>query len=258
MQPTAYPQVNDLLNHLLNHMQAILGDKLVGLYLYGSLVTGNYDDTISDVDLLAAIASDLTETEYNALDHMHQAVVAQRPQWDDRIEIAYLSTHALQTFKTESSEIAIISPGEPFNRKQAGIDWLMNWYVVRASGLTLYGPPSTTLIAPTSQAEYVQAVKDYLIASLEWLDHVYARPYQAYTILTMCRGLYTWTHGEPTSKIRAAAWAQQEMPQWASTIQNALAWRLAAASEKDVDHAATLAETRRFVHFVIDKILAGA
>jgi hypothetical protein len=34
-----------------------------------------------------------------------------------------------------------ISPGEPIHRIQAGMDWLVNWYLVRTGGVTLLGPP---------------------------------------------------------------------------------------------------------------------
>ncbi|KKU23014.1 MAG: hypothetical protein UX35_C0012G0001, partial [Microgenomates group bacterium GW2011_GWA1_46_15] len=43
MNVTPYSDVNRLLNTLLTRMQSILHDKLVGLYLYGSLVTGDFD-----------------------------------------------------------------------------------------------------------------------------------------------------------------------------------------------------------------------
>src|SRR5215204_1394287 len=120
-------------------MQAILGTKLVGLYLYGSLVTGDYDAEISDVDLLAAVSSDLNETEFDALKQMHNAIVANDKQWDNRIEVAYLSLHGLRTFKSERSPITVISPGEPINTKDAGSDWLMNWYMVQEKGVMLSG-----------------------------------------------------------------------------------------------------------------------
>jgi hypothetical protein len=71
----------------------------------------------------------------------------------------------------------------------------------------------------------------------------------------MCRALYTVTHGEQISKIQAAAWAMRELPEWASLIQNALLWRQ-AWRDKNIDHAATMPETRRFVHFILDRILA--
>ena len=126
MQPTSYPHINALLDSLLSYMQGILGEKLVGLYLYGSLVMGDFDNEISDIDLLAAATTDIDYVEFNALQKMQDDIVTKQKEWDDRLEIAYLSLHALKTFKTQTSQIAIISPGEPFHIKEAGKDWLMN------------------------------------------------------------------------------------------------------------------------------------
>ena len=67
MQPTPYDHVNVLLERLFAHMQAILGDKLIGLYLHGSLVTGEFDD-YSDVDLLAALSDDLDTATFDSLE----------------------------------------------------------------------------------------------------------------------------------------------------------------------------------------------
>ncbi len=255
MQPTNYAHVNDFLVDLLARMQSVLGEKLVGLYLYGSLVTSDYDDTVSDIDLLAVVAADVDMATFEALNTMQNGLLAQYPQWQDRLEIAYLSALALKTFKTQNSPIAVISPGEPFNIKEAGIDWLINWYVVREKGVTLFGPPPAVVIESIASTEYVAAVKAHMMAWREWInaDWIGSRPSQAYAILTVCRGLYTIQYGEQPSKIRAAAWAEKELPQWASLIQNAVLWRQ-AWRENEVDHAATLPETRRFVHFVIDRI----
>jgi hypothetical protein len=254
MRPTLYPDINDLLDSLLSHMQQTLGAKLVGLYLYGSLVTGDFDREISDIDLLAATSSDISETEFNALHKMQDDFVSKHTQWNGRIEIAYLSLHALKTFKTQASQIAIISPGEPFHFKEAGRDRLVNWYVVREKGVTLFGPPPQAIIAPVSKAEFIQVVKEHLIEWKEWFSVIHTRPSQAYAILTMCRALYTCRHGEQVSKLQAARWAEQELPEWSSLIKNAVLWRQAYRGE-GVDHDATLPETRRFVYFVIDKVL---
>src|ERR1700739_2040992 len=97
MNLTPYIDVNTLLNLLLSGIQKILGSKLVGFYLYGSLVTGDFDLESSDIDLLAAISSDLDETEFDALQQMHHDLAREHQDWDDRIEVAYLSVAALKT-----------------------------------------------------------------------------------------------------------------------------------------------------------------
>lgn len=253
MQPNLDPQIYAVIETLLTQMQLILGDKLVGLYLYGSLVTGDFDPTISDIDLLAALASDLSPVEFDTLDAMHHDFIAQHPQWDSRLEIAYLSLHGLKTFRTEASAIGIISPGEPFHIIEAGHDWLVNWYVVREQGIPLFGPPAQAIIGPIATEEFIANIKDHAAHWHEWLKDDAGVPYQSYAILTMCRALYSCTHGEQVSKIRAAAWVMEQLPQWADLIQKALRWRH-GWREDVADPAVILPETRRFVEFMQQEI----
>ncbi|MBI3647417.1 MAG: nucleotidyltransferase domain-containing protein [Actinobacteria bacterium] len=45
-----------------------LGVDLVGSYLFGSVVTGDFDPGISDVDTVAVLRSDLTAAQLAALE----------------------------------------------------------------------------------------------------------------------------------------------------------------------------------------------
>jgi predicted nucleotidyltransferase len=255
MYSTPYPDVNNILDSLLSQIHFILGGKLVGLYLYGSLVSGDFDYHISDIDLVAVTTSDLTDTEFNRLDEMHNRITAQYEAWQDRIEIAYISTTALKTYKSRRSQLAIISPGEPFHFKEAGKDWAINWYVVREKGVALFGPPPQTIIDPITKEEFIRIVIDQTKSWTDWLDHIQSRPYQAYAILTMCRALYAYKHGEQVSKKQAALWAQRELPEWAPLINDALSWR-EAYRDSQVDDQATLHRTLDFVRFAISRVTA--
>jgi predicted nucleotidyltransferase len=250
MQPTAYAEINELLDRLLSDIQAVLGEKLVGVYLFGSLVWGDFDADVSDIDLLVVTASDIDDEEFRGLQRMQQDFVDAHRRWDDRIEIAYLSAAALQTFKSHPSKIAIISPGEPFHIKDAGKDWLINWYIVQEKGRTLFGPDPQTLIDPISKPEFIRAVQEQAREWGDWIYHARRRKGQAYAILTMCRALYAYRNGEQVSKRKAALWAAQELPEWSTLINNALLWR-AAQDDESVDHDAMFPETLRFVQFII-------
>lgn len=255
MQETAYPDINEILDSLLSQMRHILRERLVGLYLYGSLTTGDFDFVTSDIDLLAATLCDLNDTELEELRKMHRDLARDNKAWEDRIEVAYLSVTGLRTFREQSNNMAVISPGEPFHVKEAGEDWLMNWYMVRERGVALFGPPPKAIIDPITHAEFVQAVRDHAAA---WGGGIELRPRrneQAYAILTMCRALYTHKNGEQVSKRQAALWTQEELPEWSRLIQSALEWRQ-AWREEQVDHTATYPETVRFVNFMRDQILA--
>jgi hypothetical protein len=250
MISTQYPEINRLLDVLLAELQRILRNKLVGFYLYGSLVWGDFDIDISDVDLLAALTSDLTPDESNALKRMHDDIAARFPAWQNRIEVQYFSTHGLKTFKTQVSPMGNISPGEPFHIIKAGRDWLMNWYFVQDHGVTLYGPPPSTLIDSISVVEFVQRARD---DAKEWRDRIKKienATGQSYAILTLCRALYTIRHRRHVSKSRAIEWAKKQYPEWATLLQNALIWR------KDPTYGgANLADTKRFVNFMIDQVM---
>jgi len=235
-------------------MQATLGSSLLGLYLYGSLVAGDFDDDISDIDLLAVTATDIIDDEFIALDQMHSAFVQEHPAWDDRLDIVYVSASALQAFGTQATTLAVISPGEPFHHiAEADPGWLMNWYVVQEQGHALHGPPAATFIHLISKEEFIQVVRGHARWWSTGIHNAHTRKSQAYAILTMCRALYTQTYGEQVSKHRAAAWAQEKLPEWSALIQDALRWRTAWRDD-NVDHTATFPETLRFVQFAIRQI----
>ena len=253
MYATEYDCVNRLLDDLLARIRSILGERLAGLYLYGSLVTGDFDLEISDIDLLAVTATDIDEGEAAALKRMHDDIAAEHKEWDNRIEVQYLALEGLETFRTRTTRMGNISPGEPFHVIGAGKDWLMNWYVVREKGVALYGPPPEAIIEPIQREEFIQAVVDHAHAWRVWIkDTKGSRPYQGYAILTACRALYTYRHGEQVSKKQAAQWVAKEFPEWAGLVLNALRWRSEARHVKVADPEATYPQAERFVHYVSD------
>jgi predicted nucleotidyltransferase len=254
---TPYPDIDGLLSDLLDRVKQILGQNLVGLYLYGSLVTGDFDPEISDMDMLAVVSSDVDEAQFERLHAMHDGLEAENPRWKDRIEVQYVSTHALQTFRTEKSQIAALSPGEPFHFKDAGSEWLINWYIIRERGQVLYGPDPRTYIPPISKGEYLQTVREHATMWVEWLEQPQDQAWQAYVILTMCRILYAIRFGEQPSKREAALWMQREYPDWAGLVRKALVWRKGERDEGPAQQA-TWPETARFVRFVAGLVHNGS
>jgi predicted nucleotidyltransferase len=78
MRVTEYANVDELLGALLSEVRNILGEKLVGLYLYGSLAWGDFDHEVSDIDLLAATTTGIDDEEFAALKRMVRPV---RVRW---------------------------------------------------------------------------------------------------------------------------------------------------------------------------------
>ncbi len=243
----AESEIRALLTRLVSGQKQALGDNLLGSYVCGSVVMGAFERGVSDVDTVAVLRGDLKEKEVTALDGLHHNLVRDSPQWDDRIEVVYLSADALQTFRTASSAAARISPGEAFHLITIDHRWLIDWYQLREEGVALLGPPAVSLVPPISREEYREAVREHMLAWPEWVGGLATRGNQAYAILTMCRGLRTWRTGDHVSKREAALWACDVLPEHAQQIRDALIWREQSRVEPRVDAAATRDAARGFV-----------
>lgn len=251
-QNTPYEEINSLLQLLLSQIKNILGEKMVGLYLYGSLVTGDFDIKISDIDLLCAVSSEVDTSEFEKLKNMHEDFAKTYKAWNDRIEVQYLSTDGLKTFKTQTTKMVDISPGEPIHILDAGKEWLVNWYMVQEKGLTLFGVSPATIIDPISKDEFIETVREH---TKMWRVKEISkrRGAQAYAILTLCRAYYTLKNGEQVPKREAAAWIQKEFPEWSPLIWDALQWRN-EQWENQTEDETVYPQTVKFVNFMIDQI----
>src|SRR5450756_3220920 len=105
----------DFVAALASEIQGVLGDDLVGLYLYGSSVTGGFDPGVSDIDLVAVTSPEVGALDLTGFGQMQHAFVSRYPEWGDRLEIFYVGRATLQSFRTSPGSLAVISPGEPFH-----------------------------------------------------------------------------------------------------------------------------------------------
>lgn len=251
MSALSHPEIAQLLDEFQSGIETAMGGDFVGLYLFGSLVYGDFTPGVSDIDLLAVSRRSVTEVDTDRLRAMHRALIDRYPEWNDRIEVAYQSLHGLRTFHTERSPMGIISPGEAMHLIEAGDDWLINWYFVLDHGITLAGPPPETIIAPISHEAFVTAARDQGRRWPSELRHVKDQRGESYAILTVCRALYTHHTGELVSKIKAARWVQGRHPEWTDLIEMALERRLSAEDNGPVD---TFEDTVRFIDMVVAEI----
>jgi Domain of unknown function (DUF4111) len=210
---------------LLADVKNVFGDRLVALYLFGSATTCAFESGISDIDTVAVLAGDPTDPDVAALASLHENLARENPEWNDRIEVDYVSAEALSRFRAHSWPAARISPGEQLHRIEIDRRWITDWYQVLTNGVTLCGPPPDQVFPSIPQAEFVEAVRDQL---QDWPNRVAvaSTPGQlAYAALTLCRALGVCLMGDLLSKKSAAAWAVEELPDLRSVIENAIAWR---------------------------------
>jgi hypothetical protein len=230
--PTPYPDVNAMLRDLLSRVRDALGDCSWGMYLFGSLVAGDFDPRRSDVDVLVVIDDVLPDDRFVALQAVHRDLAAGDSPWANEVEAYYLTRAALQRDDPSFGEHLKVNRGtggvlEPLHRDSG---WLIQGHLMREFGVALAGPDPRTLVAPVGPGDLRRAVA---ASSPEWLESLLANPeelrhrgFRTYLILTLCRMLYTLAHDAVASKQVAGRWAQGAFGErWSGLIGNALAWR---------------------------------
>jgi hypothetical protein len=245
-RPTPFEDVNVILRELLAGIQPILGQQLVGMYLYGSLSLGDFDPASSDVDFLVVTTGDLPQEALECLRQMHADIAGSGLPYATRLEGSYIPSPALRRYDLNDASHPTLGTDWPFQVAPHGRNWIIERHIMRERGFVVWGPSPQTLIDPVSSADLRAAVCAQMLGS--WRDRLedeaWLRPraYQAFAILTFCRALYTLQHGDVVSKPRAAAWARETYPEWAPMIEQALAWR---SDHEGGDPTATIAFLRQ-------------
>jgi hypothetical protein len=246
---TPYEDVNALLFDFLARVRVVLGERLVGFYLYGSLSLGDFDRESSDVDFLIVTTDVLPGRALDELLEMHASIASSGLAFANRLEGSYIPRAALRRYDPQNAFHPTIGVDWEFHVGQHGSNWVIERYIVREHGVVVWGPSPRTLIDPVSRHELKEAVCEMLrgfwndqLTGAEWLR---PRDYQAFAVLTMCRAFYTLSEGSVVSKPEAAAWACQTLDvKWRPVIERALDWR--HQHEKD-----DLTETLDFLRFAV-------
>ena len=247
--PSTDPEVNAVIAQLCSAVQEVLGEQFVGMYLYGSLALGDFDPHKSDIDFLVATAAELSAMQLAALQAMHLRLFGGPSKWAKELEGSYIPLPALRRYDPAVTHHPHIDRGSgSLQIEQHETDWVVQRYSLREYGLTLVGPDNKSLIDPISPDELRQGVLGLMWwwqLQLDDPSRVAESAYQAYTVLSMCRILYTIRHGTILSKPAAARWALNTLePRWAGLIKHALAWQ----PDQEMNR---LAETLEFIRYTL-------
>ncbi len=229
--PTQHPEVNTLLQQLSETLQLILEEQLVGMYLFGSLTSGTFDE-FSDIDILVVTAREITKDQFQALKSAHQRLQESGSYWATQLEVVYISTAALRRYDPANNCHPHIDrgQGEVLHYTDHDEDWIVQRYNLQESGIVVSGPHPRELIDPLTPEDLKAASRAMLSKWGPWLESnphlLESRGYQTYVVLTLCRILCGLETGTYTTKPAAAAWAQKQLPDhWHPLITRALKGR---------------------------------
>ena len=245
--PTPYPDVNEVLLTLLDNVRAILGDYFTGMYLYGSLASGDFDPDRSDIDFLLVTSKELPGDIVAELKSMHTRLYKSGMEWSTKLEGSYVPRNVLRRYSANGPAWPMTNK-DKFVVAHENVVWLINSYVLYTGGVVIAGPSLRTIIDPVQPEELKDAVltllRDVWTPWQSNADLFYGDEYQSYVILTMCRALYTIKHGTVNSKRRSAEWAIANLDKkWTYLINEAVAWHSG-------DPPGDIGQTQEFMRYI--------
>jgi len=251
---TPYDDVNELLNLLLTNVKEILKDEFVGMYLYGSLSSGDFNPKSSDVDFLVVTTDYLSGKTIAELEAMHNQTWAISLKRASKLEGAYIPKELIHKHNPNGLPCPTINEGN-FYLDTPGSDWVIQRHVVRECGVVLEGPDPKTLIDFISSENIRNSVMGVLrewwfpmLEKPEWLRE-HDDGYRSFAVITMCRVFHALKHGTIVSKPKATQWAKENLDsKWNLLIDKAV-----AVSHHE-EHEIYLDETLGFIRYTKEQI----
>ena len=254
--PTPYPEINAILQDLLKDVQRILGGHVVGMYVEGSLANGDFDED-SDIDFVVVTDEEISENFFSALYAMHEQLNLMDTKWSTNLEGSYISKYAIRRYDPKHANFPNLERGFGERLKMVYHDetWNIHRYIIRERGIVIIGPDPKTLIDPISQNDLRQTM---LPALHGWATEILNNPnkiirqgYQSYTVLSLCRILYTLEFGDVVSKHKAAKWVKETQGEkWSAVIDQA--W-IGRHNTQLLASKANLDQTLNLIRYALDK-----
>jgi len=212
-RPTPYPELNEVLGLLVKSIQDVLTDNFIGFYLQGSFAVGDADEH-SDCDFIVAIRNELSESQVTQLQTMHARIFDIDPGWPQHLEGSYFPADILRDYERSGEKLWYLDNGHRQMEFSNHCNTVLVRWVVRESGVTLTGPPPSTLVDPIPIEVLRKSIYDDII---NWGNHFLQNPdqynnrfYQGFLVLSYCRMLHDLINGYPGSKLAGANWAKRQ------------------------------------------------
>jgi predicted nucleotidyltransferase len=261
-----YPELREVLSAFVNEISSELAGNIIGIYLVGSIATGDFD-LDSDVDFLVVTKTELTETNIESLQEIQVKIYNIDYYPAKHLEGSFINIEDLNNWCTVGEkELYYFDNGSTTIEKSIHDNkWHVRW-ILRERGVTLIGQKPETIMSSIPIRQLSDEIKSTMLQKMEEFQDVLSRPLcylnsrfgQSFTVLTYCRMLHTLHTGTVQSKKAAVKWAKQFFePKWVAIID--LAWKERKGvrfMEKIRQRAEqkTLHETMDFIKHAVNQI----
>jgi hypothetical protein len=216
------------------YMQALepLRARFYGVYLYGSIALGAFEELASDIDVLALTRGEWSPPELKQLKGLHQQLIKAYPP-GKRLEVFYIPCQYLgvvqpDTLKGTLPPYPAFQDGRLSPATHEGLNAVM-WWILKHHGLRLLGPERDALPLEVQWADVLATMRYNLdVYYTRKLKRPYGYWFDAgveFGVSNLCRVLTTIEDGEIISKSAALQRWRERLPErWQPLLDEA--WRI--------------------------------
>ncbi len=225
--PTAYADLNALLEELVASTRAVLGDNFCGAYLQGSFAVGDADEH-SDVDFIVVTNEEIDDVQAAALQVMHKRLYELDVPWAQHLEGSYAPKERLRRLEPDRSPYLYLDNGATELVRDNHCNTAVVRWSLREHGVVLAGPDPKSLVDPVTAEQLRSEALEGLSELAAWASAPtkageMSRWKQPYLVLSACRMLHTLADARVSSKREAGEWALEALdPEWRPLIRRAL------------------------------------
>lgn len=204
-----------LLEKVSGTYQALLGDRLVGIYLHGSLAMGCFREECSDVDFLVVTSDEPTLNQKQAMIETLLALSPQAPQ--KGFEMSVVLARDLKPFRyptpfclhysnmhMEVAKRDVLQYCE--NMRGTDVDLAAHCMITRACGKALIGKPVNEVFGEVPREDYL----DSICLDMDNAEQDVSQD-PSYVLLNLMRVLAYLKDGEITSKAQGGQWGIENL-----------------------------------------------
>ncbi|ENQ3108142.1 Nucleotidyltransferase domain-containing protein [Bacillus sp. 491mf] len=213
-------EVEFFLNQYVNELQKVISkEKLVGVYVYGSLALNAFHLETSDIDFVTVMKEQVSEAEKVKIRELHK-----RLRTDDlgkRMDGMYIPLVHVGKQNHEMSPYLYCSDGK-INEGHWDIN-SVTWWTIKNSGITFFGQQANELPYEVTWDDVVSTMKynveqywsekvkrPYLFLSTEWVESA---------VVTMGRIMCTLEMERIVSKDEGLQYMMKRCKEWEPLLQ---------------------------------------
>lgn len=219
--PTSIQPLVDVYLHALEPLHS----RFYGIYIFGSIALGAFEELESDIDIVALTQGQWTSAEFTQLSALHKWLMGVH-QLARRLEVLYIPLHNLGKHNREIAPYPTIQHGE-FSPARYGDLNSITWWTVKNKGICLLGPERSMLPFEVTWQDVLETMSDNL--NDFWPRITRRRPHCflrddwfVFAVATHCRILTTIEEEEIITKsVALKRWRDRLPTRWCPLIDEA-------------------------------------